>query len=105
MAAVAELERTTINQRTQGGRKAKAARGGYAYGSPVFGQTSVSGELVTDANEAEIIEIMRRHRRSGKSHNAIAQYLNEQGITTKRGNKWTNVQVKRVLGQTKVRSA
>jgi site-specific DNA recombinase len=105
MAAVAELERTTINQRTQGGRKAKAAKGGYAYGSPAFGQTSIDGELVTDAKEAEIIELMRRHRKSGKSHNAIAKFLNEHGYQTKRGNKWTNVQVKRVLDRTKVRSA
>jgi site-specific DNA recombinase len=105
MAAVAELERNVINDRTQGGRKAKAASGGYAYGSPAFGQTAIDGELVTDAKEAEIIELMRRHRKSGKSHNAISKYLNNQGITTKRGSKWTNVQVKRVLDRTKVRSS
>jgi site-specific DNA recombinase len=37
MAAVATLERSVINQRTQGGRKSKAENGGYAYGAPRFG--------------------------------------------------------------------
>jgi site-specific DNA recombinase len=107
MAAVAELERNVINDRTQGGRKAKAANGGYAYGSPAFGQTAIDGELVTDEKEAEIIDLMRRHRKSGKSYRAIADYLNKHGYPTKRGgdNRWTHSVVKNVLDRTKARSA
>jgi site-specific DNA recombinase len=101
MAGVAELERNLINERTQGGRKAKAESGGFAYGSPAYGKTSVDGELVEDSKEAEIIALMKRHRRSGKSYNAIAKYLNEHGYKSKRGGKWSGKTVQRVLDRAK----
>jgi DNA invertase Pin-like site-specific DNA recombinase len=97
MSAVAKLERDIINERTQGGRKVKAENGGYAYGSPAFGQKAVDKNLEPDQKEMEIIEIIRRHRRSGKSQNAIAKYLNANGYKTKRNGKWSNVQVGRIL--------
>jgi site-specific DNA recombinase len=50
MAAVATLERSVINQRTQGGRKS-AENGGYAYGAPRFGEKpSGNKELVEDSD-------------------------------------------------------
>jgi site-specific DNA recombinase len=97
MAAVAELERAQINERTQGGRKAKASQGGYAYGSPAFGQQSVEGELVQNDDEQQVIDIIRRHHKSGKSLRAIADYLNQQGYKSKRGGEWKHTSVKTVL--------
>jgi site-specific DNA recombinase len=97
MAAVAQLERDVINERTQGGRKAKAGAGGYAYGSPAFGQVAIGGALVEDEDEQVIIDIIRRHHQSGKSTVQIAAWLNEHGHTTKRGQQWFPAQVGRVL--------
>lgn len=97
MAAVAELERAQINERTQGGRKAKSGKGGYAYGAPKFGTTAQDGELVSDGAEQEVIALIKRHRRSGKSYGKIAEYLNSQGIASKRGGQWQAMTVKRVL--------
>jgi site-specific DNA recombinase len=97
MAAVATLERDVINERTQGGRKAKAEQGGYAYGAPKFGTQAVEGELVTDEKEQEIIDIIRRHHKSGKSLRAIADYLNQHGYPSKRGGEWKHTSVKAVL--------
>ena len=85
MAAVATLERDVINERTQGGRKAKSADGGYAYGSPRFGQVSIDSELVEDSDETATIEIIRKHRKSGKSYQSIADYLNQKNLKPKRG--------------------
>jgi hypothetical protein len=80
------------------GRQAKAAQGGYAgYGSPAFGQKSVNGELVEDQAENQIIELIRRHHKSGKSLQQIADWLNHQGYKTKRGQQWQRISVKRVL--------
>jgi site-specific DNA recombinase len=101
MAAVAQLEWDQIYERTQGGRAAKAAKGGYAYGSPRFGQVSQDGELVASDSEQEIIEIIRRHRKSGKSFQAVADYLNANGYPTKRGGQWAGVQVKRICDRLK----
>ena len=85
-------------ERLEQGRQAKASNGGYAgYGSPAFGQRSIDGELVDDPEECQIIELIRRHHKSGKSLQKIADWLNEQGYTTKRGQPWQRISVKRVL--------
>jgi len=105
MAAVAELERAQINERTQGGRKAKAEKGGYAYGSPKFGQSSNDAELVENEDETKIIDIIRKHHKSGKKANQIAKYLNAQGIPTKRGKQWSQQGVINILNRIYPKSA
>jgi Recombinase len=84
--------------RLEQGRQAKANNGGYAgYGSPAFGQRSIDGELTADPTESQTIELIRRHHKSGKSLQKIADWLNQQGYTTKRGQSWQRISVKRVL--------
>ena len=92
------LERLSVWERLERGRLAKAASGGYAgYGSPAFGQRSLDGELVEDPEETQVVELIRRHHKSGKSLQKIADWLNKQGYTTKRGQTWKRISVKRVL--------
>ncbi len=93
-----KLPNNQIWKRLERGRKIKAQNGGYAgYGSPAFGQQSVKGELVENEKEQEIIELIRRHHKSGKSLQQIADWLNQYGYTTKRGSEWKRISVKRVL--------
>ena len=88
----------TIWEKLEQGRQLKAAKGGYAgYGSPAFGQTSVDGELVENPVEQQVIELIRRHHKSGKSLQQIADWLNEHEYRTKRGQQWQRISVKRVL--------
>jgi DNA invertase Pin-like site-specific DNA recombinase len=85
-------------ERLEQGRREKAAQGGYAgYGSPAFGQRSLDGELIEDPIEQQIIELIRRHHKSGKSLQQVADWLNHNGYTTKRGQQWQRISVKRVL--------
>ncbi|NEP60110.1 MAG: recombinase [Symploca sp. SIO2G7] len=96
--AAEELNWYTVTERLEKGRKAKAAQGGYAgYGSPAFGQQSLGGELVDNQLEQQVIELIRRHHKSGKSLQQIADWLNQQGHKTKRGYQWKRISVKRVL--------
>ncbi|MGK7926663.1 MAG: recombinase family protein [Spirulina sp.] len=84
--------------RLEQGRQAKADRGGYiGYGSPAFGERVVNGELAPHPQEQQVIELIRRHHKSGKSLQQIADWLNRQGYTTKRGQQWQRISVKRVL--------
>jgi DNA invertase Pin-like site-specific DNA recombinase len=93
-------------ERLELGRQLKAADGGYAgYGSPAFGQRSENGELVDDPTEREVVELIRRHHKSGKSLQKIADWLNQQGYTTKRGQQWQRISVKRVLDRLYGRSS
>ena len=96
--AAEELSADSTWQRLDRGRRAKAAQGGYAgYGSPAFGQKAIDGELVENPKEQQIIELIRRHHKSGKSLQQIANWLNENGYRTKRGQQWQRISVKRVL--------
>ncbi|BAZ14933.1 site-specific recombinase [Calothrix sp. NIES-4071] len=91
-------QKGSIWERLEQGRKLKAARGGYAgYGSPPYGLTSINGELVEEPHEQAVIELIRRHHKSGKSLQQIANWLNEQGYRTKRSQLWKRISVKRVL--------
>jgi hypothetical protein len=57
----------------------------------------VNGELIGDPIEQQAIELIRRHHKSGKSLQQIANWLNHQEYTTKRGHQWRRISVKRVL--------
>ena len=93
-----ESEKNPIWERLELGRRSKAAQGGYAgYGSPAFGEKSVNGNLVADEKEQQIIELIRRHHKSGKSLQQIADWLNGNGYKTKRGQQWRRISIKRVL--------
>jgi DNA invertase Pin-like site-specific DNA recombinase len=92
------LPNHAIWERLEQARKAKASQGGYAgYGSPAFGQQSSSGELVTNPLEQQVVELIRRHHKSGKSLQQVADWLNQNGYNTKRGQQWQRISVKRVL--------
>ncbi len=91
-------DKHAVWERLEQGRQAKAAIGGYVgYGSPAFGQQSVNGELREHPQECQVIELIRRHHKSGKSLQKIADWLNERDYRTKRGQPWQRVSVKRVL--------
>ena len=93
-----DLNTRKVWQRLEKGRQAKAANGGYiGHGSPAFGQKTVNGELVDNPPEQEIIELIRRHHKSGKSLQQVADWLNNNGYKTKRGQQWRRISVKRVL--------
>ena len=92
------IDKHEIWQRLDEGRRIKAANGGYAgYGSPPYGQRSKNGVLVDDPDEQQVIDLIRRHHKSGKSLQMIADWLNDQGYRTKRGQNWRRISVKRVL--------
>lgn len=99
MGAMAEMERAVIRERVERGRQAKHDRGGYAFGAPPIGQKAVDGELVLDEAEQETIALIHRHRKSGKSPQKIADFLNAQSIPTKRGGIWHHSTVRKVLGR------
>ncbi|WP_399559438.1 recombinase family protein [Streptomyces chartreusis] len=93
-----QLDRGLIIKRLTEGRAAKGARGGYAYGSPRFGQRAVDKELTVDERENAIAELMERWRdEEGLGIRAIAARANAEGLPSKRGGRWHPTTVARVL--------
>lgn len=99
LSAIAEFEARKIVRRMQAGRAAKAAGGGFAYGSPRFGQRSDGGELVTDGDELATVALMREWQSEGLSIRAVCERANEAGLRAKRGGRWHPQTVARVLAR------
>jgi len=97
LGAVSEYERAMIALRLRSGRRRKAEKGGYAYGSPPFGYTANEGALVADPAEQAVIRRASVLRAEGKSLREIAAVLDAEGHTTKRGRVWHPTTVARVL--------
>lgn len=98
MGAAAQLDRAMTLARLRGGRAAKAAAGGFAYGSPPFGWRAdrMGGLEPVEAEQLTIVRLVEL-RRSGLSMRAIAEVLNGDGVPTQRGGRWGSETVARVL--------
>lgn len=104
MAAVAQLERDVIQERTKSGRRATKEKMGYLGGTPPYGFDAVPDEsnpkklrLIPNETEQKIIRVMRNHRRSGKSLREVAHYLNQNGHETKTGKRWQHTTIAYIL--------
>lgn len=86
---VAEMERENINKRTSGGRKVKAAQGGYSGGRPPYGYTPRNGKLVIVPEEAEVVRYVIEAKDSGRTYLSICDDLNTQGKTNRSGTKFS----------------
>ncbi len=86
---VAEMERENINKRTSGGRKAKAAQGGYSGGRPPYGYSAQNGKLVIVPEEAEIVRFIISEKEKGAMYKDICEALNNAGKTNRSGTKFS----------------
>lgn len=105
MASVAELERNTIRERTQSGKQKAKESPNYFEGIPPYGYQAVDGKLEPNDKEQEVIMVIKNHKRSGKSLGQIAKFLNDNGISPRRGKAWYATTVKNVLDAMKKRTA
>ena len=97
LGSVNEYERSMIALRLRSGRKLKAERGGFAYGSPGFGYRAEDKQLVPDDREQQAVRRIRELHDVGTSLRGIITVLEAEGIAPKRGGKWYPATVRRVL--------
>lgn len=104
MALVADEERRAISSRTKAALAAAKARGvklGGDRGAVLSDEAKAKGNAVrtakADSRAADLLPIIQDIRTAGATTlQAIADKLNERGITTARGGQWSPVQVQRV---------
>lgn len=95
----AELDRRMTVKRLRNGKLTKAAAGGYAQGAPPFGWRAEGGDLVEDATEQGVLDLMRSWRADGMSLREVARMLNEAGVPPRRGREWYPATVARILAR------
>lgn len=95
--AFSEYERLIIGQRTKAALGAKKARG-ERVGNIAFGyQLAVDGTLTEQADEQRALALIRECRTAGYTLREIADKLNCQGISTRRGGAWRHQYVAGLL--------
>jgi DNA invertase Pin-like site-specific DNA recombinase len=97
LGAVAEYERSMIALRLRSGRRRKAEKGGFAYGSPAFGLRSVSGTLQADEAEQATLRRIQELCASGASLRRIADTLTVEGHRPKRSQVWHPESIRRII--------
>jgi DNA invertase Pin-like site-specific DNA recombinase len=112
MALVAQHEAKLISERTKAALAAYKRRGGLLGGTRPEcrnltqagrkrGANAAGAAAARMANEAyvDLLPTLKEWKAGGWSQQAIADELNRQGHTTRRGKPWNQVQVMRVLAR------
>lgn len=81
----AEIERENITKRTSGGRKIKAAKGGYSGGRAPMGYKVEAGKLVVVPKEAEVVRFIFDHKKNGDTMLGTMTALNQAGYKSRSG--------------------
>lgn len=106
MASVAELEAGLISERTKAALKAKVARDGQWDRKASHhlvagaGQQAAAAAVKAKANEraADLLPMLEQWQAEGTTTlSGLADKMNQEGITTTRGAKWTAMAILRVL--------
>lgn len=96
-AALAEMERGLIGERTRTALAQKKARGEKTGGHVPYGFSLVGKKLVPNVREQEILRRMSDMRGQGMSFQRVADLLNAEGILTKKGTAWDRARVFKTL--------
>jgi len=97
LGAIGQYERALIVARMHAGRAAKAAKGGYAYGSPPFGYRAEAGELVIDPDEQATMARIDELRRRGVTLREMGEILVREGHRPKRSERWHPEALRRIV--------
>ena len=85
LALMADIEKERIRQRMSGGRKIKAAGGGYSGGQAPMGYSVKDKQLVINDEEAKVVRFLFDCKAKGYSMRKTVDELNENGYMTRNG--------------------
>lgn len=97
-AALGQLERDNIVERTTSGRNARGKIDGEKGGRVPWGYVRADNGIVIDKVAAKLVKTIFRDYDRGDSMNGIAKRLNDKGIKTPRNGNWYASGIKIVLG-------
>ena len=95
----AEFERALITRRMQFGKLRVMKAGRLVQNPRIFGYKFVKGEGTLEPDPDQVSLLLRMYEMcgSGMSASGIARALNESGVSSPRGGRWTNTTVQRIL--------
>jgi site-specific DNA recombinase len=99
IGSFAEFEREVIKERMTSGKAEKAKQGKFAGGSAPYGYNLKDGELLVNEREAAVVKKVFAMRAAKMTLQAIADYLNQNRIPTKRGGRWSKVHIRDMINR------
>ena len=89
LSGLAESESVSISENEKWGIRRRFQNGTFIISYPPYGYANVDGEMMIVPEQAEIVKQIFADTLAGKSTHEIAKGLNEQGVVTKKGGRWT----------------
>ena len=101
--SLAQSESESISENVKWGKRQSAKEGKVPFDCSRFlgYRKDKEGNIEIVPEEAEIIKLVFKLFIEGKTYGNIANYLNDQGITTKTGKKWYPKSIENILGNVK----
>jgi DNA invertase Pin-like site-specific DNA recombinase len=98
LGAAAQLERGLVKARLQGGRRRKAAKGGYIGGkvNDKYGYDLIDGQYVEREDQQHTVAYIKELREARASWQAIADTLNSRNVPPPSGREWYAMTVRRI---------
>lgn len=97
LSSLAESESRSLSQNTKWGIEKRFQNGTYKIGYPPFGYDWVNGAMVINEDQAAVVKEIFADVLKGESTGAIAERLNQQGVTTKRGKTWHGTTIRGII--------
>lgn len=89
LSSLAESESVSISENEKWSIKKRFQDGTYIISYPPYGYANINGDMVIVPEQAEVVKQIFANTLEGKGTHAIAKELNEHGISSKKGSKWT----------------
>lgn len=89
LSSLAESESVSISENEKWSIKKRFQNGTYIISCPPYGYANINGEMVIVSEQAEVVKQIFTDTLAGKSTHTIAKELNERGVISKKGSKWT----------------
>lgn len=103
-AGIAQLDRSSIIEKTKKGREERRKKKGWTGGKPPYGyrlelDNDDKNVIGINKNEAIIVKKIFDLRNDGKSISGIADYLNENGVISRMGTTWSRQTIHKILNR------
>ena len=89
LSSLAESESVSISENTKWSIQKRFQNGTYIISYPPYGYENADGEMIVVPKQAEIVKKITEDTLAWKSTHVIAGELNDGGVKSKKGGKWT----------------
>ena len=97
LSGLAESESISISENTKWAIQRRFQNGTFKISYPPYGYQNIDGQMIINPKQAEIVKYIFAEVLSGKGTQKVANDLNQKGIPSKRGGRWTATTIRGIL--------